>query len=104
MKHTVLFSLAFVLATGATAQQAPVAPEPATDAPVPVEVFAELPFMESPKLSPDGTHIAAKLAINGTQQLVVTPVFAGSEKPAAMAVSDKVDLNWWRWAGPGCSG
>lgn len=101
MKHTVLFSLAFVLATGATAQQAPVAPEPATDAPVPVEVFAELPFMESPKLSPDGTHIAAKLAINGTQQLVVTPVFAGSEKPAAMAVSDKVDLNWWRWAGPG---
>lgn len=92
--------LALAMSAGAAAQQAP-APAANPDAPVPVEAFAELPFMESPKLSPDGTHIAAKVAINGVQQLVVMPVFIGDEKPTAMALSDKIDVNWWRWVGTG---
>jgi len=91
--------LALAISAGSAAQQAP-APTANADAVLPVEAFAELPFMESPKLSPDGTRIAAKVAINGTQQLVVMPVFTGNEKPAAMALSDKIDVNWWRWVGP----
>ncbi|MDG6746086.1 hypothetical protein QCF01_16990, partial [Staphylococcus aureus] len=88
--------------TGMTQDKA--APPPAAAAspapvagPVPVEAFALLPEFESPSLSPDGTRIAAKRAINGKQFLMVAPLVKGQGKPALAALSDKVDVNWWRW-------
>ncbi|WP_380783455.1 alpha/beta hydrolase family protein [Sphingomonas sp. R86520] len=71
---------------------------PATTAPVAVETFAKLPGMENPKLSPDGTRIAAKMAINGQQVLVVAPLFE-DKKASAVRVGASVDINWWRWVG-----
>lgn len=67
-------------------------------APVPVEVFAALPRLESPRLSPDGTKIAAKMAINGVQNLVVIPLFSGGP-PIATKLGRDLDINWWRWVG-----
>lgn len=67
-------------------------------APIPVETFAKLPSIMDPKLSPDGRRIAAKMAINGAQILVVAPLFPGG-KVAAVKVGATVDINWWRWAG-----
>lgn len=94
MKH-----LAGMLATAALAA-APAASSPenvASDAPVPVEVFATLPQFESPKLSPDGTKLAAKMAINGCQVLVILSLFDVKQPPALMRIAPKTDLNWWRW-------
>ncbi|MDD1451725.1 hypothetical protein NHF48_013285 [Sphingomonas sp. H160509] len=65
---------------------------------VPVETFAKLPGIANPKLSPDGRRIAAKMAIDGVQVLVVAPLFPGG-KLAAIKVGATVDINWWRWVG-----
>ncbi|MEG3170807.1 S9 family peptidase [Sphingomonas sp. ZB1N12] len=65
---------------------------------VPVETFAKLPTIANPKLSPDGTRIAAKMAIDGAQVLVVAPLFPGG-KVVAAKVGSTVDINWWRWVG-----
>ena len=73
----------------------PVLATPLPDA-VPVEVFATLPAIEGPQLSPDGTKIAAKFAFGGVQRLVVYPLDGG--KPALFN-SGSVDVNWWHWAG-----
>ncbi len=84
---------------------APTSAKPATLAatapatgPVPVETFARLPGMDTPKLSPDGTRIAAKMAVGGRQVLVVSSLFDG-QKPKALAAGETVDINWWRWVG-----
>src|SRR5215813_4811714 len=62
---------------------------------IPVEVFATLPSIDNPKLSPDGTKIAGKIAIDGRQVLLVQPLF-GDGKPAALG-EGKIDINWWEW-------
>lgn len=101
MLRTCALSLATALfATTAIAQTPPAttpAAPPAADAPIPAAVFAQLPRFESPRLSPDGTRIAAKMAIDGVQSLVVMPLFDG--KPAALKVGENMDINWWRWVG-----
>ena len=81
---------ALALAAGTSASSAP----PLPDA-VPIEVFAALPTIENPRLSPDGTKAAAKLAIQGEQLLIVQPLFGGG-KLAAMT-ANRSDLNWWEW-------
>ena len=102
MFRTCALSLATALfAAAATAQTPPTAPpQPAAtdpNAPVPAAVFAQLPKFDSPRLSPDGTRIAAKMAIDGVQHLVVMPLFGG--QPAALKVGADMDINWWRWVG-----
>ncbi len=99
-------TLLLAAATPATPQtKAQTAPAPAATidpkAVVPVEAFAELPKLESPRLSPDGTRIAAKMAIGGVQHLVVAPVFGDRLQMAAIKVGSEVDINWWRWVGDG---
>ena len=61
---------------------------------VPIEAFAELPEIDQAVLSPDGNKIAAKMAIQGHQVLVVHSLFGGS--PAALRTAD-VEMNWWDW-------
>ncbi len=68
---------------------------PAAD-PVPVEAFAMLPALDSPKLSPEGTHIAAKVAIKGKQYLVIRSLFT-NDPPVALVAAGDDDINWWRW-------
>ena len=63
---------------------------------LPIDAFAKLPLMEGPELSPDGTKIAAKIAIAGKQSLVITSVVDGQQKALAIDAGEN-DLNWWRW-------
>ncbi|WP_332908816.1 S9 family peptidase [Sphingomonas mollis] len=98
---TKLWAAAMVAALGtASPAQVPdtTVPKVDTAAPIPVEVFATLPAVESPALSPDGTRIAAKMAVGGKQYLVVRPLTGGG-KPVMMPVPEKTDVNWWRWVG-----
>ena len=67
----------------------------APPAPRPVEAFAQLPFIEGPQLSPGGTKVASKVAVNGVQRLIVSSV-AGGAKPVTIGLGE-ADLNWWRW-------
>lgn len=89
-------ALALTSAAVATAGAAPPAkPAPAeTSAARPAAHFAALPLMEGPKLSPDGTRIAAKLAIRGEQYFAILPLAGGTPR---LIPSDGKDINWWRW-------
>lgn len=72
-------------------------PAIAQDAPrtqIAAEVFAELPFFEQPKLSPNGKLVAAKIAVRGTQYFAVVPLEGGA--PRLVGLGDN-DLNWWKW-------
>ena len=89
MRKVKLLAACAVVASCWPAQAAPL-----PDA-VPIEQFAALPFIESPRLSPDGTKVAAKVAINGKLSLVVMTLF-GDARPKALPPG-KVDINWWRW-------
>jgi hypothetical protein len=71
---------AFAARAQAPAAAAPLHPPGART----VEDFASLPFMEGPSLSPDGTKIAAKIAIRGVQYFAILSVF-GDSKPALVA-------------------
>lgn len=61
----------------------------------PVEDFAALPFMGEPRLSPDGTKVASKLAVRGELFLSVMPLF-GDGKPILIRAGE-TDINWWSW-------
>ncbi len=83
-----------------SSQTAPVATPAPASAPAPrvtrydTEVFAELPAIEAPQLSPRGDKIAARIAVNGVQYFGVFSITGG--KPAIVALGD-TDLNWWKW-------
>jgi acetyl esterase/lipase len=61
----------------------------------PIEDFAALPYMEGPKLSPNGTKVASKIAVRGELYLAVSPLF-GTAKPSVIGSGGR-DINWWRW-------
>ena len=61
-----------------------------------VEVFAAPPLLDSPRLLPDGTKLAAKMLIRGEQTLVVYPL-QGNAKPARVNLTGDSEPNWWRW-------
>lgn len=61
----------------------------------PVEAFATLPFIEAPKLSPDGTRIAAKMSINGAQRFAIFSIIDSSK--AALVDPGIWNINDWSW-------
>ena len=61
--------------------------------------FAQLPYMSDPELSPDGTHIAAKVAIDGKQSLVIRDLF--DAKSAALVSAGDNEFRSWRWVNDG---
>ena len=67
-----------------------------TDAgPPPTEAFARLPFIEAPELSPDGTRIAARIAVRGEQRLAIIPV--GDVSKIRLINPGDFDLKSWSW-------
>jgi acetyl esterase/lipase len=81
------------LVSGVVAQTAP-PPEPAKTAPLDAAVFAELPAVEGPQLSPNGKLVAAKLAAKGVQYFAVVPLEGG--KPRLIGLGES-DLTRWSW-------
>jgi dipeptidyl aminopeptidase/acylaminoacyl peptidase len=93
--------LALALSTAAPAQTPAPPPPPAAPTidpaqPVPIEVFASLPEIVSPSLSPNGQLVAAKRAVKGQQMLMVVPLF-GDGAPHSVTAPLDTDINWWRW-------
>lgn len=75
----------------------PAAAAAAPDAPAqtPAEAFGQLPFLEGPDLSPDGTHIAVKIAIQGKQRFAIITV--GDTRKLVLINPGNSDLNSWEW-------
>jgi dipeptidyl aminopeptidase/acylaminoacyl peptidase len=70
---------------------------PATPAvaPPPIAAFARLPFIEGPKLSPDGTRVAARVAVQGKLRLAIIPI--GDASKTVLIDPGNYDLNSWSW-------
>lgn len=83
-------------AEGAPAAVATPAPG-AAFVPLATEAFAQLPFVEMPKLSPDGSHLAGLFAIRGEQRILIMSVFGDRSKGVLVAVPDQTEIAWLRW-------
>jgi dipeptidyl aminopeptidase/acylaminoacyl peptidase len=70
-------------------------PAPANAGPPPAEAFAQLPFIESPVLSPDGTRIAARVALQGKMRLAIIPV--GDADKIKLIDPGNFNLDSWSW-------
>jgi dipeptidyl aminopeptidase/acylaminoacyl peptidase len=88
-------ALALLLFVPALAQAQPVSAVASTKRPA--LDFAKLPFMEGPELSPDGSHVAAKMAIGGKQALVILNLFDDGKTRTAVVGAGDNDLVSWQW-------
>ncbi len=89
----IVASLSVSAATAQDTKSAP--PTTGTTATPPPEAFARLPFIESPRLSPDGTRVAARVAIQGKQRLAIIPV--GDVGKTKLIDPGDFDLVSWQW-------
>lgn len=91
--RSILTAAAAALAALSAGPAAAAAPEK-----VPIEAFADLPFIADPLLSPDAKHVAARVSANGNEQLAIyTLPVDGATQPKIVPVG--VQPRWFRWAG-----
>ncbi|MEP2101475.1 MAG: S9 family peptidase [Parasphingorhabdus sp.] len=62
----------------------------------PLEDFAALPMLNSPKLSPSGDRYAALIATGGKQIFMISPILASGPKRVVLNIGD-IDMTDWRW-------
>ncbi|HEU4603715.1 MAG TPA: S9 family peptidase [Steroidobacteraceae bacterium] len=63
------------------------------------EDFGALPFMTSPKISPDGTLVASRAYVRDGLRLIVVNLDQFRPAFGAIPIPEKRDLLWYRWAG-----
>ncbi|GAA0485357.1 S9 family peptidase [Parasphingorhabdus litoris] len=67
-----------------------------TRAQTPLEHFAALPLLNSPKLSPSGDRYAALIAAGGRQIFMISPILTSGPKRVALDIGE-LDMRNWRW-------
>jgi dipeptidyl aminopeptidase/acylaminoacyl peptidase len=72
-------------------------PARASEPPPPVERFAQLPFLSSPLLSPDGTRIAGRVAVGGQERLAIWTLAA--PRDGAPQLIEAANVDGFAWAG-----
>ncbi|MGF1606460.1 MAG: alpha/beta hydrolase family protein, partial [Rhodothalassiaceae bacterium] len=87
------FSMVVLLATTAVAAWA----DSRSARDLPVAAFAALPQLADIDISPDGTHLAYMLAVEGRQMIVVHPL-GSAEDPVIIPPFSEADISWFRWA------
>ncbi len=94
-----LIGLALTLAPAAALAADPAVPAPAGAQPdkIPTAILSQLPFLSGPRLSPDGTHIAAYVTMKGQKLLGIFMPATGNTK--LINTGQDLDINWFRWAG-----
>lgn len=65
---------------------------------LPVEAFAEKPAMQDLVLSPDGSHVLARIQVKGVEMLGTYNL--GTREFQNFALPKGQDVRWFRWAGP----
>ena len=79
--------------------------EPTKNATIPIETFGRSPFLQQPRLSPDGNKIAVRMGNKGVDYLGIIDLTKPGSKPEFFArveefkdVGDRT-LTQWRWVG-----
>lgn len=62
----------------------------------PLEHFAALPMLSSPKLSPSGDKYAALVSVSGKQIFIISPITKSGGKRVVLNLGD-TDMRGWRW-------
>jgi dipeptidyl aminopeptidase/acylaminoacyl peptidase len=75
----------------------PAAPAAQKQGRLAVEAFAQIPFVESVTLSPDGSRVAGLLGVEGAQHIAIMALFGNSEKPVVIGVPESTEVAWLRW-------
>lgn len=71
----------------------------ASPADIPVEVFAQLPQVSSPKISPDGEYIALMRPYKGQKHFMVQKSRpAPGDLPYVLPPQGKFEIDWFDWA------
>jgi dipeptidyl aminopeptidase/acylaminoacyl peptidase len=60
----------------------------------PAADFARLPFLEDPKLSPDGRKMLARISVDGVEKLAVVPLAGGERVVADIGAYDLISYRW----------
>ncbi|MGQ0558423.1 MAG: alpha/beta hydrolase family protein [Sphingosinicella sp.] len=94
------FAVLVAAAVSATAAAQP-APSPASQpasasSPLPAEAFAQLPFLASPQLSPDGRRIAGQLMAEGEERIAIWRLDAPRNQ--APLILPAIGAESFRWA------
>ncbi|MEG3143115.1 S9 family peptidase [Sphingomonas sp. RT2P30] len=96
MRTMVTMALALLLAASpGRAAETPPTGASVANAPPPAELFARLPFILQPTLSPDGKKIAARLAVNGELRFAIAPL--GDPAHIRLISPGPADINGWDW-------
>lgn len=78
-------------------------PEPSSGirsfTPLPTSAFAELPFVENARLSPDGTHMAGLFGVRGQQRIAIMPVRGDRSKAVFVGMPNDTEAAWINWVG-----
>ena len=62
--------------------------------------FGTLPFINSPRISPDGNKFVARGRCGGLPCLILGTIGAGAPPVQPYPLPAKFNLEWYRWAGP----
>lgn len=73
------------------------AQEASSPAELPLKAFAQLPVMQDPELSPDGSNIAFLYPINGRNHLVIQPIF-NADRRVVVPPPGELEFRWLNWA------
>lgn len=65
---------------------------------LPVEAFGNRPFMENPRLSPNGEHMAAKINVEGKPVIAVFNLLHREQGTRMVRIGDH-RIRWFEWAG-----
>src|SRR3954447_3956356 len=87
----------------ATATPAALAPGSGAAGPsrIPIEALAQPALLTSPKLSPDGNRIAARVSVGGREWIGFWDLHeASASPPHLLASATDGEVRWLRWAGP----
>ncbi len=84
-------------AAAPTSVPAPVKTLAGPPARIPTSVLAQLPFISRPRISPDGTRIAAYVNTNNQNLLGVFDLAGG--EPKLLNMGKSLEIDWFRWAG-----
>lgn len=85
-----------VLAPAAAVAQTPSAVQPPLTA-LTAEDFGRLPFIEMPRMSPDGQRMAGLIGVDGEQRIAVLNIFDANRRTIQIRLPDKTDVSDVRW-------
>lgn len=88
-------ALGVLAATSSAAMAQDANPPPVSD--LTAEDFGRLPYIEMPRLSPDGRRMVGLVGINGEQRIAILSLFKGGEKPIQIGLGEKIDASGVRW-------